>query len=62
MKTFKKDVPSVFNFWEQRLFGLITIAQGIVMIIMGKYAPSWTLKYAMYGAMKAMKAARKNSK
>lgn len=44
---------SVFNPVEQRLYGLVFIATGIVMIFRGKNAPNWTLKVALWGAQRA---------
>lgn len=43
---------TVFNPLEQRLYGLVHIAQGIVMVMVGKYGPSWTLRYSMWGSRK----------
>lgn len=46
---------TVFNPIEQRVYGLVFIAQGIVTVIAGKYGPSWTLRYALWGAQKALR-------
>lgn len=49
---------SVFGPFEQRVYGLIQVAQGVVTMVVGKYGPSWTLKYAMWGATRRNRKTR----
>lgn len=52
MSEYKRQ--SVFNPFEQRVFGLVKIAEGIVTVIVGtKRAPSWELDMARWGARRA---------
>lgn len=48
-----EERTSIFNPVEQRLYGLVFIATGIVMVFRGKNAPNWTLRYALWGAQRA---------
>lgn len=34
------------NALEQRIFGLLHIARGVTMLLMGNRAPNWVLMYA----------------
>lgn len=50
----KQNDQTVFNPIEQRVYALIHIAEGLIMLIAGiKRTPSWSLAYAMRGALRA---------
>lgn len=44
---------SVWNPVEQRLFGLVSIAEGLLTLVLGKYAPSLVYRVALWGAQRA---------
>lgn len=50
----KQSDRTIFNPVEQRVYGLVQIATGVVCLIAGaKRTPSWTLAYALRGAQRA---------
>jgi hypothetical protein len=38
---------SILNPVEQRVYGAVHIAQGLAMVVLGRRAPAWALRYIM---------------
>lgn len=49
----RKERTSVWNPVEQRLFGLVSIAEGLLTLVLGKYAPALTYRVALWGAYRS---------